>query len=150
MDQLEIKSAIQIARSQNDIFEAIVDPEQMSHYFIAQSSGRMEEGKVITWSFPEFPDSFPVKVLQIKPSENIIFEWDGAEGFKTTVEIKLKKISNQQTLVRITEGKMDVNESGIKWFGENAGGWANFLACLKAYLEHGINLRQGAFDFMKK
>ena len=28
-------------------------------------------------------------------------------------------------------------------------GWANFLACLKAYLEYGINLRKGAFDFMK-
>ena len=26
---------------------------------------------------------------------------------------------------------------------------SNFLACLKAYLEYGINLRKGAFDFMK-
>ena len=33
---------------------------------------------------------------------------------------------------------------------ENTEGWANFLACLKAYLEYGINLRKGAFDFLKK
>lgn len=32
----------------------------------------------------------------------------------------------------------------------NTDGWANFLACLKAYLEYGINLRKGAFDFLKK
>lgn len=30
----------------------------------------------------------------------------------------------------------------------NTEGWANFLACLKAYLEYGINLRKGAFDFL--
>ncbi|MDR2039959.1 MAG: hypothetical protein LBQ60_18715 [Bacteroidales bacterium] len=28
-------------------------------------------------------------------------------------------------------------------------GWANFLACLKAWMEYGINLCKGAFDFMK-
>lgn len=32
-------------------------------------------------------------------------------------------------------------------FTENTEGWANFLACLKAYLDYGINLRKGAFDF---
>jgi len=32
----------------------------------------------------------------------------------------------------------------------NTGGWANFLACLKAYLEYGINLRKDSFDFMAK
>ena len=39
---------------------------------------------------------------------------------------------------------------GLHWFGGNTEGWANFLACLKAYLEFGINLRKGGFDFMKK
>jgi len=38
---------------------------------------------------------------------------------------------------------------GIQWFGGNTEGWANFLACLKAYLEFGINLRKGGFDFMR-
>jgi hypothetical protein len=32
----------------------------------------------------------------------------------------------------------------------NTEGWANFLACMKAYLEYGIQLRKGAFDFMRK
>ncbi len=45
---------------------------------------------------------------------------------------------------------MEANEMGLQWFGGNTEGWANFLACLKAYLEFGINLRKGGFDFMKK
>jgi hypothetical protein len=51
--------------------------------------------------------------------------------------------------VTVTEKSMENNEAGIKWLAENSGGWANFLACMKAYLEYGINLRKGAFDFMR-
>jgi len=45
---------------------------------------------------------------------------------------------------------MDNDEAGIKWLKSNTEGWANFLACLKAFLEYGINLRKGAFDFMRQ
>ncbi|MEZ5019958.1 MAG: hypothetical protein R2756_07515 [Bacteroidales bacterium] len=49
---------------------------------------------------------------------------------------------------RLDEGKRELDEAGLKWLQGNTAGWANFLACLKAYLEYGINLRVGAFDFM--
>jgi uncharacterized protein YndB with AHSA1/START domain len=74
-ETLEIKVAIQIIKPVSEVFEAIVDPVKMSNYFISNGSGRMEEGKDLSWQF-------------------------------------------------------------------------NFLTCLKAYLEYGINLRKGAFDFM--
>ena len=96
MEQLQAKAGIQISKPIKEVFEAIVDPKKMSNYFISESSGRMEEGKTLTWKFPEFEDRFSVEVAEV------------------------------------TEG------------------WANFLACLKAYLEYGINLRKGAFDYMKK
>jgi uncharacterized protein YndB with AHSA1/START domain len=149
MEKLQIHTALQIARSRNDIFEAIVDPEKMSNYFIAQGSGRMEEGKVVTWSFPEFPDSFPVKVQKVTVPEEITFEWEGQEGSNLQVKITLEDRGEDQTLVKITEGEMEADANGIKWLAQNTAGWANFLACLKAYLEYGINLRKGAFDFMK-
>ena len=38
---LEIKVALQILKPVNTVFEAIVDPEKMSNYFISESSGRM-------------------------------------------------------------------------------------------------------------
>ena len=56
---------------------------------------------------------------------------------------------NQSTLVSISEKSMENNEAGIKWLSGNSFGWSNFLTCLKAYIEYGINLRKGAFDFMK-
>jgi len=57
---------------------------------------------------------------------------------------------DNSTLVSISEKAMDNNEEGLKWLSGNSFGWSNFLACLKAYLEYDINLRKGAFDFMKK
>jgi len=39
---LEIKTAIQILKPVNEVFEAIVDPNKMSNYFISRSSGRLE------------------------------------------------------------------------------------------------------------
>jgi len=45
---------------------------------------------------------------------------------------------------------MKNDDVGINWLKSNTEGWANFLACLKAYLEYGINLRKGGFDFLTK
>jgi uncharacterized protein YndB with AHSA1/START domain len=56
--------------------------------------------------------------------------------------------ANNSTLVSITEKSRENDEAGIRWLVGNTEGWANFLACLKAWLEYGINLRKGAFDFM--
>lgn len=149
MKKLEIETALQILKPKAEVFEAIVDPGKMSNYFISESTGRMEAGKEVEWKFPEFDARFPVKVLEVKPDDYIAYEWEGAKGNMLKVKINLEDLSGN-TLVKIKEGTMENDEEGIKWYGMNSGGWANFLASLKAYLEYGINLRKGAFDFMKE
>ncbi|NLJ43227.1 MAG: ATPase [Bacteroidales bacterium] len=144
---LEIKTAIQVLKPVNEVFEAIVDPNKMSKYFISRSSGRLETGKQVMWQFPEFNMEFPVKVVKIIKDEYISFNWD-AEGTELLVEITLTPRGESSTLVTVSEGSRDNDEKGIQWLAGNSAGWANFLACLKAYLEYGINLRKGAFDFM--
>ncbi|MER2997662.1 SRPBCC domain-containing protein [Pontibacter populi] len=147
--KLQIKTAIQILKPAQQVFEAIVDPAKMSNYFISESSGPMEAGKTVTWKFPEFAETFPVRVSNVEPDKSLSFFWDGTDGTELQVEIALAPTGNQATVVTITEKEMDNNEAGLTWLMGNTAGWANFLACLKAYLEHGINLRKGAFDFMK-
>jgi uncharacterized protein YndB with AHSA1/START domain len=144
---LEIKTALQILKPVNEVFEAIVDPAKMSNYFISKSSGRMEDGKKIMWRFPEFDIEFPVRVGKTEKNKYISFYWD-MDGIELMVEITLTARDRNSTVVRITEKSRNNDEAGIKWLGGNTEGWANFLACLKAYLEYGINLRKGAFDFM--
>lgn len=147
-EQLEIDCAMQIQKPIHDVFEAIINPVKMANYFIATSTGPMEEGKNLIWKFPEFDFECPVKVGQVIPNQYVSFYWENA-GIELLVAITLSEKENNSTLVRITEKSMENNEEGLKWLSGNSFGWANFLSCLKAYLEYGINLRKGAFDFMR-
>lgn len=149
MEKLEINCAMQIQKPIHEVFDAIILPEKMTNYFISQSTGIMEEGKNLIWKFPEFDFECPVKVQKIEKDKYISFYWENS-GVDLLVEITLSENENNSTLVSISEKSMENNEVGLKWLSGNSFGWSNFLACLKAYLEYNINLRKGAFDFMKK
>lgn len=144
--KIQINVAIQIQKPADEVFEAIVNPALMSNYFISKSSGKMEEGKSLIWNFPEFDADAPVKVGKIIANELITFYWE-INGVDVEVTMLLEQTQDGSTVVRITEKEMDNNDAGINWLKGNTEGWANFLACLKAYLEYGINLRKGAFEF---
>ncbi|MCK9641021.1 MAG: SRPBCC domain-containing protein [Prolixibacteraceae bacterium] len=146
---LVIKAAIQIQKPIHEVFEAIVDPQKMSNYFISKASGRMEEGKQILWQFPEFDMEFPIRVGKIEKDQYISYYWE-VDKLELLVEFTLTTPKPGNTLVSVTEKSRNNDEAGIKWLGQNTEGWANFLACLKCYLEYGINLRKGAFDYMRK
>lgn len=148
-ETLEINVAMQISKPINEVFEAIVNPEKMCHYFISQSTGRMEEGKNLIWKFPEFDMEVPVKVVKAETNSLISYYWENS-GKQLLVDMNLSTVGDNFTLVKISEKSMNNDEAGLKWLSGNSFGWSNFLSCLKAYLEFGINLRKGSFDFMKK
>jgi uncharacterized protein YndB with AHSA1/START domain len=121
----------------------------MSNYFISKSDGPLEEGKTRHWEFPEFEgQSWAIQINRLIKNKYISFYWEGIEGYETQTEIKLEPRENNSTLVRITEKSMKNDEVGIKWLSSNTEGWSNFLSCLKAFLEYGINLRKGGYDYL--
>lgn len=138
------KASIQIQKPIEEVFEGIVNPEKMTHYFISESTGRMETGKELTWKFPEFDQRFHIKNIKTEINHSVSFVWDPA----TVITILLEAQPDKSTVVKVTEDGKEFNEENLKWAIGNTEGWANFLACMKAYLEYGIQLRKGAFDFM--
>lgn len=142
---LEIKAGLQMLKPVAEVFEAVVDPDKMSGYFIAKGSARMTTGAVVTWSFPEMDFSFPVQVQKVELNSSVSFAWGDVDGTETSVEILFTPMAADRTFVSISEKSKPNDEAGIGWLRRNTEGWANFLACLKAYLEYGINLRKGAF-----
>ncbi len=144
---LAAKATIQIQKPIAEVFEAIVNPDTMSKYFISESTGRMEEGKELDWRFTEFPDmNCPVKNIKLEQNKSISFVWD----IGTTVNIHLEEQTDKSVVVKVEETGKNNDEAGLKWVIQNTEGWANFLACMKAWLEYNIQLRKGAFDFMRK
>jgi uncharacterized protein YndB with AHSA1/START domain len=148
-DTLEIKCSMQIQKPIHEVFEAIVNKDKMSNYFISESTGNMDEKKELIWKFPEFDIEFPIRVGKIIPDSYVSYYWS-IDNQELLVEMTLTSKENNSTLVSITEKSRANDEAGLKWLSGNSFGWSNFLSCLKAYLEYGINLRKGAFDFMKK
>jgi len=143
---LQIKTGLRISKPAPVVFEAIADPEQMKNYFISKSSGRMAAGETVEWGFPEMDLTFPVHVTKAEPGKLVSVTWNNINGKETKVSITLNTVDASTTFVEITEGDEEHTEQGIQWLKSNTEGWANFLACLKAWLEFGINLRKGAFD----
>lgn len=146
MEKLTSKAAITIHKPMDEVFEAIVNPEIMSQYFISKGSARLEQGTQVMWEFPEFEGSYPVQVKDVIPNQLIILDWDP----QSIVKIELQEDKNKNTTVRVSEEGYQANEKGIKWAIGQTEGWSNFLSCMKAWLEYRIHLRKGAFDYMLK
>jgi len=85
---LEIKVALQILKPVHEVFQAIVDPVKMSNYFFSKGSGKMEEGKQIIWSFPEFDTDLPIRVGKMEKDKYISYFWN-IDGNELLVEMTL-------------------------------------------------------------
>ncbi len=147
---LRFKVSGRIARPVHDVFEAIVDPSKLSQYFTTGGAkGRLEPGATVTWDFADFPGAFPVDVAEVVPDERIVLRWgapstDG-DPYPTTVTIELEPLDDGRTLVTIAEeGWRPTTEGQTASYG-NCEGWTGMLIHLKAWIEHGIKLREGFY-----
>lgn len=140
------RASLQIQKPIVTVFEAVVDPNHLTQYFISESSGRMETGKEVLWKFPEFEERFPITQIELVLNQSVSFVWDP----ETHVHISFVAQEDGSTVVNVAEGSKEASDENMQWLISNIGGWANFLCCMKAYLEYGIQLRKGAYDFMRE
>jgi uncharacterized protein YndB with AHSA1/START domain len=163
---LKFRVAARIARPVHEVFEAVADPAKLSRYFTTGGAdGRVETGATVTWDFHDFPGAFPVEVIEVVPDERIVLKWDAAEGeapnlpdnpprsemttasYKTTVTMTFTPLDGDtRTLVEIREEGWRENQGALEASYGNCQGWSQMLAALKAWVEHGINLREGMYE----
>jgi uncharacterized protein YndB with AHSA1/START domain len=158
--ELKFRVAAHIARPVHEVFEAVADPAQLSAYFTTGGAkGRLETGATVTWDFADFPGAFPVKVIEVVPDQRIVLEWKANEGeapnlessdfseadYNTSVTLTFKGLEDGRTLVEIAEKGWRDTPGGLKASYGNCQGWSQMLCAMKAWLEHGINLREGMY-----
>ena len=148
-----------IAKPVQETFEAVADPKTLSNYFTTGGAvGRLETGATVQWDFADFPGAFPVEVVEVVPNEKIVLRWaanDGASegetapanaGYMTTVTMTFAPLDGDtRTLVTIAEEGWRETGTGLKASYGNCMGWSQMLCALKAWVEHGINLREGMY-----
>jgi uncharacterized protein YndB with AHSA1/START domain len=83
-----------------------------------------------------------VDVKETQENGKIAFDWT-ASGVKARITITLKAGDPNTTLVTINEAGWPMDHEGVKRALGQTTGWTDFLCYMKAYLQHGINLRLG-------
>ncbi len=114
----------------------------------------------MTWDFADFPGAFPVEVVEVEQDRRIVLRWDAHEGsvdheagtwadggYQTLVTMTFDPVDGgARTLVTISEEGWRDTPGGLAASYDNCGGWAQMLSAMKAWLEHGINLREGMYS----
>lgn len=144
-----------IAKPIGTVFDAVADPAVLSEYFTTGGAkGRLETGAVAAWDFHDFPGAFPVHVVEAVKDRHILLRWGGdrdavvldEEGqYRTLVTFAFEAIEDGRTLVQISEEGWSDTPEGLKASYGNCEGWTGMLAAMKAWLEHGVRLRQGFY-----
>jgi uncharacterized protein YndB with AHSA1/START domain len=146
---MDLKFQVQakIRRPVQEVFNAVYDPKKLSGYFTTGgATGPLDEGKKVIWRFADYPQDVEVAVKKVEPNQRIVLEWQAMDRpYNTTVDMTFDSIDSGSTLVKIAESGWKENQKDLDSSYGNAQGWMHMICCMKAYIEHGINLREGMF-----
>ncbi|WP_431711791.1 SRPBCC domain-containing protein [Glutamicibacter uratoxydans] len=151
IDELTFTVSGHISKPVDLVYEAVADPEQLSKYFTTGGAqGRMETGAEVSWDFHDFPGAFPVQVINAQRPHRLEFTWAGNH---TVDNSRLNRVlfefssvdAGARTKVSISEFSWQPTKAGASAAFDNCEGWASMLAAMKAWMEYGINLREGFY-----
>ena len=155
MDSLQLtkapiaKAAMLIRRPAAEVFEAFIDPAITSRFWFTKSTGRLEPGKHVTWTWEMYDVSIDVVVKEIEVNKRILVEW-GNYGAMTAVEWIFTPYDDHATYVTITNsGFQGDGDKVVKDALDSTGGFTWVLAGLKALLEQNTELNAIADAFPK-
>ena len=131
-----------------DVFDAITTGDKLCRYFTSKTSGDLVEGETITWRWAEYNAELPVRVARIVVNEYIELTLDSGAWEKTTVEaypvtvrFDFEALEDGSTMLAISESGWKTDADGLKGSHDNCSGWTHMAMCLKAWIEHDVDLR---------
>ncbi|REC51191.1 polyketide cyclase [Chryseobacterium piscium] len=133
-----VQAQMLIRRPIQEVFEAFINPEITTNFWFTKSTGKLEEGKTITWEWEMYSVKSEVKVLQIIPNQLIKTEWG---LFSNNVDYEFKEMEKGTLVIIKSYGYSETGDALLSVINDNTGGFTTVLDGCKAYLEHGINLR---------
>jgi len=129
-----------IRRPVAEVFEAFVNPKITTKFWFTKSSGRLEAGKQVTWTWEMYGVSTQINVKEVEENKRILIEW-GDEEEITNVEWIFTPYGEIATYVGIRNfGFKGDGDSLVKKALDSTGGFTTVLDGAKAWLEHNINL----------
>lgn len=129
------------------VFNAVVSKDILNKYFTNGSSDDLQEGQRIKWRWDHYGE-LSVVVRKIVNNELIELvldsrEWDKTkdDAYDVTVIFDFESLDDGATKISISEQGWRTDSEGLKASHENCSGWTHMATCMKAWLEHGIDVR---------
>ena len=129
------------------VFEAVVKSEHMLNYIINRASGDLVEGERVVWFWDHYGEN-SVVVRKVVPNKLVELgidshEWEKTkdESYEVRVIFEFEEVDGG-TMLSISEAGWKTDADGLKGSHDNCGGWTHMAVCLKAYLEHDLDLRR--------
>ncbi|MCC3215257.1 SRPBCC family protein [Chryseobacterium sp. X308] len=132
-----VEAQMLIRKPVEDVFEAFINPEVTTSFWFTKSTGKLEEGKTVTWEWEMYGVKNVVKVHQIIPNQLIRTEWGEPA---VNVDYEFKTMEKGTLVVIKSYGFSQTGEDLMKVINDNTGGFTTVLDGCKAYLEHRIKL----------
>jgi uncharacterized protein YndB with AHSA1/START domain len=134
------RTGMLIRRPVEQVFEAFVDPVQITHFWFTESSGRLETGATVTWTWEMYGASDEIAVIEVIENQRVEFRWSGPDE-PNTVVWTFTPLDADRTFVEIVNhGFSGSGEQRTAAALDSMGGFCWVLAGAKAWLEHGIEL----------
>jgi len=131
-----------INRPVAEVFDAIVDPAKLTCYFMDAASGPLRAGTTVQWTWGSMTDDTIVD--EVVTNERIVCRWVAYNvDYQTTCCFEFAAGDDANTtIVKVTESGWKEDQQGLNSAFDHCSGWQFMLLALKAWIEHGIDLRK--------
>lgn len=134
------RAAMLIRKPVREVYQAFIDPAITTKFWFTRSSGPLEEGKTVTWTWEMYGASSEVKVLTLDPEKWIAVQWSGFSA-PTLVEWRFTPHGEHATFVNIlNQGFGGEPDKVLQEAMDSTEGFTWVLAGAKAWLEQGMIL----------
>ncbi len=138
--KIELPVSLRINRPSEAVFDAFVNPEKINKFFCSDAKGTWAPNEDVVWRFGD--EDIRVKVIEVSAPSRLKFKWTAHfVDYQTLVTIDFEPITATTTAVRLYESGWESDQEALKSALDHACGWENFLCSLKAWIEHGVDLR---------
>ncbi|HZV85655.1 MAG TPA: SRPBCC family protein [Brevundimonas sp.] len=136
-----VNTGLLIRRPVAEVFEAFIDPDITARFWFSDSSGRLEPGAKVTWTWAMYGFSSPATVTAFEPDQALAVDWGDGDD-RTRVDWAFEARGPDQTFVSVTHsGFSGEPEAQAAAALDGMNGFTLVLAGAKIWLEHRIEPR---------
>src|SRR5580658_3442244 len=107
------ETAMLIRKPVSEVFDAFVNPEVTTKFWFTDSTGRLEKGKEVEWTWKMYDVTAVVYVTELVPDETITIEWGMRGAPRSRAAWTFEPLDERTTFVSIVMDGFTGDEEAV-------------------------------------